>query len=119
MPNVREGKFRPLAVGSAERITYVPELRDVPGMKELLPDANIDMQSWYGINAPAGTPENRIAILHRAITQVVRSDDFRRRMEPIGFSPIADESPAAYGTYMGEQEKVWQRLVEISGATLD
>jgi hypothetical protein len=40
-------------------------------------------------------------------------------MEPIGFAPVADESPAAYGAYMSEQEKVWQRLVEISGATLD
>ena len=119
MPNVREGKFRPLAVGSAERVTYVPELRDVPGMKELLPNANIDMQSWYAINVPAGTPESRVATLHRAITQVVRSDAFRQRMEPIGFAPVADESPAAYGAYMREQEKVWQKLVEISGATLD
>ena len=119
MPNVREGKFRPLAVGSAERITYVPELRDVPGMRELLPGSDIDMQSWYAINAPAGTPESRIDLLHRAITQIVRSDDFRKRMEPIGFTPIADDSPAAFGAYMREQEKVWQRLVEISGATLD
>ena len=91
MPNVREGKFRPLAVGSAERITYVPELRDVPGMRELLPDLAIDMQSWYAINAPAGTPESRIVLLHRTITQIVRSDEFRKRMEPIGFTPIADE----------------------------
>nr|WP_256476102.1 tripartite tricarboxylate transporter substrate binding protein [Siccirubricoccus soli] len=119
MPNVREGKFRPLAVGSAERVTYVPELRDVPGMKELLPDSGIDIQSWYAINAPARTPDSRIAILHRAITEVVRSDAFRQRMEPIGFTPVADDSPAAYGAYMAEQEKVWQRLVEISGATLD
>ncbi|MEN0073732.1 MAG: tripartite tricarboxylate transporter substrate binding protein [Paracraurococcus sp.] len=119
MPNVREGKFRPLAVGSAERVSYVPELRDVPGMKELLPGANIDMQSWYAINVPAGTPEGRIAILHRAVTQVVRSDAFRQRMEPIGFAPVADESPAAYGAYLRDQEKVWQKLVEISGATLD
>jgi tripartite-type tricarboxylate transporter receptor subunit TctC len=119
MPNVREGKFRPLAVGSAERITYVPELRDVPGMKELLPDSGIDMQSWYAVNAPAGAPEVRIAVLHRAVTEVVQSDEFRQRMEPIGFTPVADDSPAAYGAYMREQEKVWQRLVEISGATLD
>jgi tripartite-type tricarboxylate transporter receptor subunit TctC len=119
MPNVREGKFRPLAVGSAERVTYVPELRGVPAMKELLPDSGIDLQSWYAVNAPAGTPENRIAVLHGAMTQVVRSDAFRERMEPIGFTPVADDSPARYGAYMREQEKVWQRLVEISGATLD
>ncbi|SDB68902.1 Bug family tripartite tricarboxylate transporter substrate binding protein [Belnapia rosea] len=117
--NIREGAFRPLAVGSAERITYVPELREVPAMKELLPNANIDMQSWYAINAPAGTPADRIATLHRALTQVVRSDAFRQKMEPIGFTPIADESPEAYGAYMRAQEKVWQGLVEASGATME
>jgi tripartite-type tricarboxylate transporter receptor subunit TctC len=88
-------------------------------MKELLPNAKIDMQSWYAVNAPAGTPEDRIAILHRAITQVVRSDDFRQRMEPIGFTPIYDETPAAYGAYLREQEKVWQELVQTSGASMD
>lgn len=119
MPNVREGRFRPLAVGSAERVTYVPELRNVPGMRELLPNSGIDIQSWYGVNAPAGTPADRIATLHRALLQVVRSDAFRERMEPIGFTPVWDETPAAYGAYMREQEQVWQRLVEISGATLD
>jgi len=119
MPNVREGKFRPLAVGSAERITYVPELREVPGMRELLPASEIDMQSWYGVNAPAGTPADRIETLHRAITQIVRSEAFRQRMEPIGFTPVADDTPAAYGAYMAAQERVWQRLVDISGATLD
>jgi tripartite-type tricarboxylate transporter receptor subunit TctC len=119
MPNVREGKFRPLAVGSAGRVTYVPELRDVPGMEEVLPGSGIDLQSWYAVNVPAGTPEDRIALLHRTVTEVVRSDAFRQRMEPIGFTPVADDSPAAYGRYMREQEEVWRKLVEISGATLD
>ena len=117
--NIREGAFRPLAVGSAERIAYVPELREVPAMKELLPGANIDMQSWYAINTTAGTPADRIATLHRALTQVVKGDAFRGKMEPIGFTPVADETPAAYGEYLRAQEKVWQRLVEESGATME
>jgi tripartite-type tricarboxylate transporter receptor subunit TctC len=119
MPHVREGRFRALAVGSADRVDYVPGLENVPGMRELMPQANIDMQSWYAVNAPAGTPEDRIATLHRAIVQVVRTDDFRSRLEPLGFKPIWDETPAAYGTYLREQERVWQAVVEASGATLD
>lgn len=119
MPHVREGRFRALAVGSAERVGYVPELRDVPGMRELLPEAGIDMQSWYGVNVPAGTPEDRIAVLHRAIAQVARSDEFRQRMEPLGFTPVVDETPAAYAAYLRAQEDVWKDLVEASGATLD
>ena len=119
MPHVREGRFRPLAVGSAERVDYVPGLENVPGMRELLPNAGIDSQSWYAVNAPAGVPEDRIATLHRAIVQVVRTDDFRQRLEPLGFKPVWDETPAAYGAYVREQERVWQAIVEASGATLD
>ncbi|MGK7868268.1 Bug family tripartite tricarboxylate transporter substrate binding protein [Falsiroseomonas sp. E2-1-a20] len=119
MPHVREGRFRALAVGSADRVTYVPELRDVPGMGELLPNQGIDMQSWYAVNAPAGTPAPIVGRLHEALVRVVRSDDFKARMEPLGFTPVADDSPAAYGQYLQQQEQFWKALVEASGATLD
>jgi tripartite-type tricarboxylate transporter receptor subunit TctC len=119
MPHVREGRFRALAVGSADRVDYVPGVENVPGMRELMPQSGIDMQSWYAVTAPAGTPPDRIAALHRAITQVVRTDDFRARLEPLGFKPITDESPEAFGAYMRAQEAVWERIVRESGASLD
>lgn len=119
MPHVREGRFRALAVGSAERVTYVPELREVPSMKELFPNQGIDMQSWYAVNAPSGTPEAAVNRLHAALVQIARSDDFKQRMEPLGFTPVWDESPAAYGRYLQAQEQFWKGLVEASGATLD
>lgn len=119
MAQVREGKLRVLAAASAERVTYAPELKDVPGMKELLPGSGIDMQSWYGVNVPAGVPADRIATLHKAIVQVVDSDEFRGRMEPNGFTTVVDSSPAAYGTYLLAQEHLWKGLVEESGASLD
>jgi len=119
MPQVREGKLRVLAAASAQRVTYAPELKDVPGMKELLPGSGIDMQSWYGVNVPAGVPTDRIATLHKAIVQVVDSDEFRGRMEPNGFTTVVDSSPAAYGTYLLAQEQLWKGLVEESGASLD
>ncbi|WP_439598625.1 Bug family tripartite tricarboxylate transporter substrate binding protein [Falsiroseomonas sp.] len=119
MPHVREGRFRALAVGSAERVTYVPELREVPSMNEIFPGQGIDMQSWYAVNAPAGTPEPIVNRLHEALVQIARSDDFKARMEPLGFTPVWDESPAAYGTYLQQQEQFWKGLVEASGATLD
>jgi integrase len=61
----------------------------------------------------------RIAILHRAVRQVAQSDAFRAKMEPLGFAPVSDESPAAFGEYLKSQETVWKDLVEVSGATLD
>ena len=119
MGHVREGRIRVLAAASAERVTYAPELKDVPAMKELLPGSGIDMQSWYGINVPAGTPEDRIAALHKAIVGVVDTPEFRGKMEPNGFTTVVDATPAAYGAYIQAQEKVWKQLVEESGASLD
>jgi tripartite-type tricarboxylate transporter receptor subunit TctC len=119
MAHVREGRIRVLAAASAERVTYSPELKDVPSMKELLPGSGIDMQSWYGMNLPAGVAPDRIAKLHDALVKVVDNDDFRGKMEPNGFTTVVDASSAAYGTYMQAQEKVWQGLVEDSGASLD
>jgi hypothetical protein len=40
-------------------------------------------------------------------------------MQPLGFTPVWDESPAAFGRYLAAQEAVWRGLVEVSGATLD
>ncbi len=119
MPHVREGRFRALAVGSAERVGYVPELASVPGMTEVLPGKGIDMQSWYAVNAPTGTPPAVIARLHAALTQIARSEEFKARMEPLGFTPVSDATPEAYGAYMRAQEATWRELVEVSGATLD
>ncbi len=119
MPHVREGRFRALAVGSAERVGYVPELRDVPGMKELMPEAGIDIQSWYAVVAPAGVPAERVRKLHGAFRQIAASDEFRARVEPTGFTPVTDETPAEFGAYWRAQEQVWKDLVETSGATLD
>ncbi|MDQ1081145.1 tripartite tricarboxylate transporter substrate binding protein [Pseudoroseomonas cervicalis] len=119
MAHVREGRIRVLAAASAERVTYSPELKDVPAMKELLPGSNIDMQSWYGVNVPAGVPADRIAALHRAIVSVVDTAEFREKMEPNGFTTVVDATPAAYGEYLRSQEAVWKGLVEESGASLD
>ncbi|MCQ4159437.1 tripartite tricarboxylate transporter substrate binding protein [Roseomonas sp. GC11] len=119
MGHVREGKLRVLAAASADRVAYAPELKDVPAMKELLPGSGIDMQSWYGVNVPAGTPADRIALLHKAITGVVDTADFRAKMEPNGFTTVVDASPEAYGTYLKAQEKTWEALVTESGANLD
>jgi tripartite-type tricarboxylate transporter receptor subunit TctC len=119
MPHVTEGRFRALAVGSAERVDYVPGLENVPGMRELLPQSGIDMQSWYAVMTTGGTPPDRIAILHRALAQVVRSEEFGARLRPLGFKALADDTPEALGAYMRAEEQVWQRIVRDSGATLD
>jgi tripartite-type tricarboxylate transporter receptor subunit TctC len=119
MPHVREGRFRPLAVGSAERVTYVPELGDVPGMAEVLPGSGIDMQSWYAFAAPARTPPAALSALHAAILSAVDEPGFAERLRPLGFTPIRDASPEAFGAFWRAEEARWQAIVQASGATLE
>ena len=57
LPHIREGRFRPLAAGSAGRIPYVPKLAGVPGMDEAMP-GGIDALNWWAVAASAGTPEH-------------------------------------------------------------
>jgi tripartite-type tricarboxylate transporter receptor subunit TctC len=116
MPHVREGRFRALAVGSAERVTYVPGLESVPGMGELLPGKGVDAQVWYATLAPAGTPAPIIDRWYAAIAEVVRSPEFAEKLVPLGFKPMVDASPAAFGAFMRNEEAAWKSLVEISGA---
>jgi tripartite-type tricarboxylate transporter receptor subunit TctC len=116
MPHVREGRFRPLAVGSAERVTFVPGLENVPSMNELLPGRGVDAQVWYAILAPAGTPAPIIDRWYAAIAEAVKSPEFGEKLVPLGFKPMVDASPAAFGEFMRSEEAAWKRLVEISGA---
>lgn len=119
IPHVREGRLRALAVGSQQRVTYVPGIENVPGMAELLPGSGMDMAFWYCISAAANTPAPIAAALHGATVGAVRQDSYRDRLTPLGFTPVWDESPGRLTAFVREQDAVWRDLVEVSGARLD
>ena len=85
-------------------------------MNELLPGKGVDAQVWYATMAPAGTPEPVLARLHALITQVAKAPEFGARLIPLGFQPLTDASPEAFGAFWRGEEARWKTLVEISGA---
>ena len=119
MPHVREGRIRALAVGSAQRVTYVPGVENVPGMDELLPGQGIDAQAWYALTAPGGTPAPILARWHEVIGRIVRESDIAARLTPLGFQAVVDASPEAFLAFWRQEEVSWRQLVEISGATAE
>jgi tripartite-type tricarboxylate transporter receptor subunit TctC len=119
IPHVREGRLRALAVGSAQRVTYVPGLEATPGMTELLPGSGMDMEFWYCISAPAGTPAPVVQRLHQAVVGAARTREYADKLLPLGFTAITDESPEALTAFIRAQDPVWRELVELSGARLD
>lgn len=119
VPHVREGRLRALAVGSQQRVSYVPGLESVPGMAELLPGSGMDMEFWYSIDAPSGTPTPIVNQLYRAVIAAARRIEYRERLMPLGFTPVTDDSPQAFLAFLRHQAPVWEDLVRVSGARLD
>ena len=119
IPPVREGRLRALAVGSAKRVTYVPGLESVPAMDELLPSSGMDMEFWYSIDGPAGLPFDVVTRLQAAVVEAVKQPSYRERLEPLGFMPITDASPAAFTAFIESQIPMWQELVRVSGARIE
>ncbi|MDB5412065.1 MAG: Tripartite-type tricarboxylate transporter, receptor component TctC [Rubritepida sp.] len=119
LPHVREGRFRALAVGSADRIGYVPELSNVPGMNELLPGKGVDALNWWSVVAATGTPAAAIDTMHSAILRVLAQEEVRQRLLGLTVLPTSDPTPAAFAEFWRAQIPVWQELVTASGATAE
>jgi tripartite-type tricarboxylate transporter receptor subunit TctC len=119
LPHVREGRFRALAVGSARRAEYMPEIAQLPGMEELLPGAGIDALNWWAMVVATGTPEPAIAGIHAALTRVLAQEELRQRLIGLTIQPMTDATPAGFRAFWEAQVPVWRELVQASGAVAE
>ena len=118
MPQVEAGKFKPLAVSSAQRVPILP---DVPGMADLagLGLGDLDIQSWNAVMTTTGTPAPVIAQLSEAVRRVAAEPAFIERLRPLGYQVITSPTPEALADRIRAETPRWKRLVELSGAQLD
>jgi tripartite-type tricarboxylate transporter receptor subunit TctC len=76
-PHIEGGRLRMLAIASTERHPNIP---DVPTMAEAgYPD--VQMQQWFGLFAPAGTPEPIVKKLNTEFVKALQSDDVKNQMQ--------------------------------------
>ena len=114
LPMVNAGKLRALAVTSAKRSALLPE---VPTVNETgLP--GYDVTSWYGVFAPAGTPEPIIARLYTELAAHFKAPEAAKRLSALG-AEAAIKAPAELASFMREDIKRWAGVVKASGAKLD
>ena len=92
MGPIRAGNIRALAVTSPKRASVLP---DVPTLTEdTIP--GFDVVGWFGVLAPAGTPQNVIQLLNREFVQVLSLQDMRERMLSLGLEPLGG-TPVEFG----------------------
>ena len=111
-PLTEDGKARALAVASPQRIASWPE---IPTMAELgFP--GFDHRGFVGLAAPARTPPQIIATLNRHLNDVIASDAFRQRLEPLGMTvPTGNNTPDAFAQFMREATARQGELAKLSG----
>jgi tripartite-type tricarboxylate transporter receptor subunit TctC len=110
MPNVRAGRLRALAVGSAKRSPSVPELPTIS--EAALPGFAVDQ--WYALFAPAGTPKEIVAKLHGEIAKTVSNPESRDRLLSMGLDPVGS-SPDEFTAYLKVETVKWGKLVREAG----
>jgi len=108
------GKLRALGVTTAERS---PALAHVPTIAESgVP--SYAAESWYGLYAPAGTPNDVITRLNAAARKAVQMETFRKRVEDEGLV-ISAGTPAELDSYVRTEEARWRKLVKENNITAD
>ena len=111
--NIRSGKLKALAVTTRERSAMLP---DVPTMAATLPGFEID--TWWGLVVPAGTPADTVNKLNAAFTTALKSPAVQGRFATLMAEP-APSSPEVFAAFMNNERSKYQRMVKISGAKVD
>jgi len=114
LPQIRNGKLRPLAISSAKRS---PQLPDVASFDEL-GYKGFDVVSWIGLAGPAGLPNDIVAKISAETLKVVQMPDVRERINAAGVE-IVPAPAEEFGPYIAREHAKWSKLVKDSGAKLD
>ena len=110
-PFLQAGKVRAIAVTSPERL---PALPDAPTMREA-GFAGIELDAWFGLVAPAATPDAVIDKLNAAFVQAVRDPDVLKQMSEQGAAAVTN-TPTEFSAFIAAETERLGKIVKAVGA---
>jgi tripartite-type tricarboxylate transporter receptor subunit TctC len=114
LPYVKNGRLRPIAVSTLKRASAMPDLPTVA--ESGLP--GFDVGSWFGILAPAHTPQPVIAKLNAELVQIINSQDFKTLLGTLGLDPMSS-TPEEFVAYMKQETSKWAKVVHDAHIKID
>lgn len=114
VPQIKSGRLRALAVTSVSRLPAMPELPTVAeaGLR------GYESSQWYGLLAPAGTPEAIVNSLNAHVVKIVQTADMRQRLSDDGLIPVGN-TREQFAAYIKSELVKWAKVIKQSGARID
>ncbi|HEY1363135.1 MAG TPA: tripartite tricarboxylate transporter substrate-binding protein [Xanthobacteraceae bacterium] len=113
LPVLQTGKVRVIAVTSPQRM---PQLADVPTMEES-GFSGIRLDPWFGLVAPAATPDAVVEKLNAVFVEAVRDSRILRQLSDQGAEPIGS-TPAQFAAFIAAQMQEYSALVKSVGVRM-
>jgi tripartite-type tricarboxylate transporter receptor subunit TctC len=114
LPHIKAGTLRPIALGAPERAPTAP---DVPTTAEVgMPGLLIE--NWYGMVAPAKTPENIVAVLNRIANEAMADPSVKNKLADQGLT-VAGDTPEHFRRYIGAETGKWAKVIEDAGVATE
>jgi tripartite-type tricarboxylate transporter receptor subunit TctC len=114
LPQIKAGLLRPIALGAPERAPTAP---DVPTTAEVgMPDLLIE--NWYGMIAPAGTPEKIVATLNLAANEAMNDPSVKTKLAEQGLT-VAGDTPEQFRGFIEAEIRKWARVIKDAGVPIE
>jgi tripartite-type tricarboxylate transporter receptor subunit TctC len=112
-PNIRSGKLKALAVTTGQRSKALP---DIPAVSETLKGFEVD--TWWGLVAPAATPREVVEHLNKAFTEALRAPETHTRFAQLMAEPVPT-TPEQFAAFIKKELERYGPVVKASGARVD
>jgi len=114
-PFIKGGRVKVLGVTSAKRMAFAP---DLPAIAEFAPLSGYALENWFGLFAPAATPEAVVRRLNEAVGAALADPAVAARLREQGMEPTP-LAPTAFRDFVRAESAKFARIVETAGITPD
>jgi len=107
LPHVKAGRMKILAMGTSKRSSIAPEIATVA---EQIGFKDFSFDSWYGLMAPAGTPQQRIAKLYRTLADTLEDRQVRDELLGAGIE-LSGIGEKDFGEFLQSQMRMYADII--------
>jgi tripartite-type tricarboxylate transporter receptor subunit TctC len=112
--HAKAGRVRTIGVTSKQKLDLWPELPTLDSLGQ----KGFDVSAWFGLVAPAGTPQPIVDKLYAGLVKTMQVPAVKAKLQVQGMVVVAS-TPDQFKTFIRSEIDRWAPVVRASGATVD